>query len=278
MRVTARRMHLWSITLTFLACVMTLVFIFPIYWITATSLQDGITASAVPPQFVFAPTLDNYIGLFTEADFGRVMLNTVEITVGTTLLALVLGTPAAYALARFRGLSTPQVSFNILSVRLLPGYVAVIPLFILLQRIHLFGNIFGVIVAGSLGAVSFVIWMMRAFIATIPVELEEAAVIDGCSRLGAVGRITLPLSAAGLVATSVFTAVAVWNEFILVLIIGGEDAKTMPIVLSTLVTAHRAEWGQLAAGGVLTMVPVIVFVLLVRRYFVAGMTAGSVNA
>ncbi|HLH73351.1 MAG TPA: carbohydrate ABC transporter permease [Chloroflexota bacterium] len=265
------------LVLTALALFMAIVFIFPIYWIATMSFQDAATAAALPPKFVFTPTLENYVGLFQESSFGIVFANTVDITIGVTLLSLLLGVPAGYALARFRLGSSEQISFAILSVRILPSYVAVIPLFVILESVDLFGSAVGVIVAMSIGSTSFVIWMMRAFFMNIPIDLEEAAMIDGCSRLGAIWNVSLPLAAAGLVATSVLTAITAWNEFVLVLILGGEAAKTLPVLLGGLVTEERAAWGQLAAGGVLTMIPVIVFALLVRRYFLTGMTTGAVN-
>ncbi|MFN8524014.1 MAG: carbohydrate ABC transporter permease [Chloroflexota bacterium] len=274
----AARRRLHSAFLTLLATAMSVVFIFPIYWIATMSFQDGPTSSTLPPKFVFWPTIANYVNLFETSGFGRVLGNTIVIALGTTLVALVLGTPAGYALARFRVARAETISFAVLSVRIVPGYVAVIPLFIILQNIGLFGTRLGVIVAGSLIGVSFVMWMMRAFFSAIPVELEEAAMIDGCTRIAAILRISLPLVAPGLVATAIFTAIGAWNEFVLVLILGGEAAKTMPVALGGLVTEQRAEWGQLAAGGVMTMLPVIVFAVLVRRYFLAGSTAGSVNA
>ncbi|MCC6179340.1 MAG: carbohydrate ABC transporter permease [Chloroflexi bacterium] len=272
-RRTVRR-----VVLTGLAVVMTVVFIFPLYWIATMSFQDGVTASTLPPKFIFVPTLQNFHNLFETSGFGAVMWNTTAIAIGTTCVALLFGTPAAYALARFPVGSAEQISFTVLSVRIVPSYVAVVPLFIILQQLNLFGTALGVIVASSLVGISFVIWMMRAFFAAIPSEIEDAAMIDGCSRLGSIARIALPLAAPGLVATGVFTAIGAWNELVLVLILGGEAAKTMPVALAGLVTEQRAEWGQLAAGGVLTMLPVIVFALLVRRYFLSGVTAGGVNA
>jgi multiple sugar transport system permease protein len=273
---TLRRLR--RTVLTLLATAVAVVFIFPLYWITVMSFQDGVTASRLPPTFIFWPSLHNYTRLFEESGFGRVMLNTTIIAVGTTVLALLLGTPAAYALARFRVGSAEQISFTILSVRMVPSYVAVVPLFIILQYLGLFATIAGVILASALGGIAFVIWMMRAFFVSVPLELEQAAMIDGCSRPGAVMRVVMPIVAPGMVATSVFTAIAAWNEFLFVLILGGERAKNMQVVLASMVTDQRAEWGQLAAGGVLTMLPVIVIALLVRRYFLEGLTAGSVNA
>lgn len=273
---SARR-RVRRLTLTALALAMAIIFVFPIYWIVTLSFQDGVTSSRLPPKFIFVPTLDNYINLFQSSGFGRVLVNTTVIALGTTALALALGTPAGYALARFRVGSADHIAFGVLSVRMVPSYVAVVPLFIILQTVGLFGSAIGVIVAGSLVGVSFVIWMMRAFFRGVPVELEEAAMIDGCSRLNALWRVVLPLIMPGLIATAVFTAIGAWNEFVLVLILGGEAAKTMPVALGGLVTEQRAEWGQLAAGGAMTMLPVIVFAVLVRRYFLSGMTAGSVN-
>ena len=193
------------------------------------------------------------------------------------MVALVLGIPAAYALARFKVGSGEHISLAIFSVRIIPSYVAAVPLFVLLNRVGLYDTRTGVVMATSVVAISFAIWMMRAFIVSIPIELEEAARIDGCSRIGAILRVVLPLAAPGLVATGLFTAILGWNDFVFVLILGGETAKTMPVALSGLVTEERVEWGQLAAGGVLTMLPVIVFALLVRKYFLAGTVSGGVN-
>jgi len=263
--------------LTLLAAAITVVFLFPIYWIACLSFQDGVTSSSFPPSFIFIPTLDNYRALFIDGDFGRVLANTAIIALGTTCVALLLGIPAAYALARFKVGSGEHISFAVLSVRIIPSYVAVVPLFVLLNKLGLYDTRTGVVMATSVVAISFAIWMMRAFIISIPVELEDSARIDGCSRLGAVIRVVLPLAAPGLVATGLFTAILGWNDFVFVLILGGEAAKTMPVALSGLVTEERVEWGQLAAGGVLTMLPVIVFSLLIRRYFLTGMVSGGVN-
>jgi multiple sugar transport system permease protein len=259
------------------AAAITVVLLFPIYWIASLSLQDAITSSTFPPQFIFTPTLRNYRNLFVDANFAPILANTALIALGTTLAALALGIPAAYALARFKFGSGEKISFLVLSVRIIPSYVAVVPLFMLLNRFGLYGSRIGVILAISVVAVSFATWMMRAFILAIPQELEDAAQIDGCTRLEAVVRVVLPLAAPGLVATGLFTAILGWNDFVFVLILGGEGAKTMPVALSGLVTEQRVEWGQLAAGGVLTMLPVIVFALLVRRYFLTGVVSGGVN-
>jgi len=263
--------------LSLLATAITVVFLFPIYWIACLSLQDAVTSSSFPLQFVFTPTLENYRDLFIEGNFAPILANTAIIALGTTLVALALGIPAAYALARFKVGSGEHISFAVLSVRIIPSYVAVVPLFVLLNKLGLYDTRSGVILATSVVAISFAIWMMRAFIIAIPVELEDAARIDGCSRLGALVRIVLPLAAPGLVATGLFTAILGWNDFVFVLILGGETAKTMPVALSGLVTEERVEWGQLAAGGVLTMLPVIVFALLIRRYFLTGIVSGGVN-
>lgn len=275
---TNPRRVLRRLVLTGLACVMTVVFIFPVYWIVSLSFQDGLTSSRLPPSFIFVPTLDNYVQLLESSGFTTILSNTVVITVGTTALALLLGLPAGYSLARFRLASSETILFGILSIRMVPSYATVVPLFIILQTIGLYGSSIGVIIACSLVGVSFVIWMSRAFFVGVPVELEQAAMIDGCSRIGAICRVVLPVIAPGLVATAVFTAISAWNEFLLVLILGGEGGKTITVALAGLVTEQRAEWGQLAAGGAMAMLPVIIFAVLVRKYFLAGLSAGSMNS
>ena len=180
--------------LSLLAATIAVVFLFPIYWIGTLSFQDALTSSTFPPQFIFFPTLRNYRNLFVEANFAPVLANTAVIALDTTLVALVLGIPAAYALARFRNGSGDRISFAVPSVRIIPSYVAVVPLFVLLSQVGLYGTRCRSHHVTSVVAVSFAIWTMRSFIIAIPVELEEAARIDGCSRLEAMVRV-VPLAA-----------------------------------------------------------------------------------
>ena len=276
MKIRTRR-RVESLFLTTVMLIITIIMIFPLYWITTMSLMDGKTASSYPPQFLFIPTMENFVNLWNDSHFEGTITNSIVLTLGNTILAIILGTPAAYALARYKLGPSEHISFAVLSIRILPAYIAVFPMFLLLLELGIFGTRLGVIIAISLVSISFVIWMMRAFFMAIPVELEEAAIVDGCTRFGALIRIVLPVAAPGLVTTAVFTSIIGWNDLIFCLILGGEYAKNLPVALAGLVTEFRSEWGQLAAGGVITMMPVVVFSIFVRKYFLAGLTAGSVT-
>jgi multiple sugar transport system permease protein len=270
--------RLQSILVTSLMVAIIVILLFPIYWITTMAFKDFVTTTRIPPAWIFTPTLDNFRNLFGSEGFGRPLVNSVVIALAATAISLVLGTPAAYSLARFRFRLAGHLAFFILSVRMAPAFVMVIPLFLLINQVRVFGSLSSVIFAHTLMALPLVIWLVRSYLLTVPAEIEEAARIDGCSRLGALVRVTLPLAAPGLVTASVFALIGSWNDFVFAQILGGEVAKTMPVTLGGLVTqTHRLEWGLLAAGGVLTMMPVIIFALLVRRYFLSGLTMGAVD-
>jgi multiple sugar transport system permease protein len=254
------------------------VLLFPIYWITTMAFKDFIVTTQIPPAWIFRPTLVHFENLFRSEGFGRPLVNSVVIALSSTALSLVLGTPAAYALARFQFRLSGPVALFTLGVRMVPTFVMVIPLFLLINQARIIGPHWAVICAHTLIALPLVIWLMRSYFGTVPPELEAAAMIDGCTRLGAIVRVSLPVAAPGLVAAAVFSLIGSWNDFVYALILGGESAKTMPVTLGGLVTtSYRTEWGLLAAGGTLTMMPVIAFALLVRRYFFSGLTLGAID-
>lgn len=264
-----------SALVTIAAAATLIVFIFPIYWIVTMAFKHFILATQIPPAWLFVPTLDNFEGLFRSEGFGRPLLNSVVIALVATFISLALGTPAAYALARFRFRLKAPAEFFILFIRMLPTFALVIPLFILLSQARWLGPHVAVIFAHTLIGIPLVVWLLRSYFVTISPDLEHAAMIDGCSRLGALVRVTLPVAAPGLVAAGVLAFIGSWNDFVYALILGGETAKTMPVTLAGLITQIRAEWGFLAAGGTLTMAPVLVIALLVRRYFLSGLAFGS---
>ncbi|MGH9659468.1 MAG: carbohydrate ABC transporter permease [Bryobacteraceae bacterium] len=253
----------------------------PIWWLVTISLKRDIDHFAYPPLWWnFSPTLEHYVDAFTARSFGRYLVNSALVTAGSTLLALLLGIPAAYGLARFSwpGAWRERLAFWLLSTRMLPPIVTIVPLFLMMREVRLLNSLAGLGLVYTAFNLPFVIWMMRGIFDEIPLELEEAARLDGETRMGALLRITLPLARGGLAATAVFCAVVAWNEFLFALILTQtESAITLPVGIASRVTQYEIRWGAMSAAGVVAMLPVLVFAALAQRHLVRGLSMGAVK-
>jgi multiple sugar transport system permease protein len=261
--------------------VMTFVFIFPIFWLVGTSFKNPVDIFAYPPIFIpSTPTLDHYALLFGEAEIMKYILNSIIVGVSTTLFALFIGTLSAYALARFQlpYQLNERLSFWVLSTRMFPPIVTIIPLFAMMRVLHLVNTRIGLVIAYSAFNLPFVVWMMRGFFIEIPKELEEAAMVDGASRMLAFRKIIIPIAKPGLVATAIFTMIMSWNEFMFALILSQtRDAATLPIGIASRVTQYEIQWGPMSAGGVIAVIPVLIFAFIVQRHLVRGMSFGAIK-
>lgn len=253
----------------------------PIYWLLTISLKTTVDQFAVPPLwFRFHVTLEHYYDTFFVRPFGTYLLNSVLVAAVSTTLALALGVTAAYALARLpmnRNWNR-HLSFWILSTRMVPPIVTILPLFLLLRDFGLLNTRLSLIIVYTGFNLPFVIWMMRGFFEELSPDLEEAAWMDGSSRLRALVDIVLPLVAPGLAATAVFCLIIAWNEFLFALILTQTDtAMTLPVGIAGRVTQYEIKWGAMSAAGVVAMIPVFLFVLAVQRYLVRGLSLGAVK-
>ena len=253
----------------------------PIYWLITISLKREIDQFASPPQwFFFTPTWVHYANIFGHDVFGKYFLNSMIVATCSTLIALLLGLPAAYGLVRFpwprnwaRG-----ISFWILSNRMLPPIVTIVPLFLMLREVRMLNTLAGLILVDVGLNLPFVVWMMRGFIEELPREIEEAALLDGESLLGVLLRIVLPLVRPGLAATAVFCFIVAWNEFLFALILSQtESAMTLPVGIASHVTQYEIQWGAMSAAGVVAMLPVLIFAAAAQRYFVCGLSLGALK-
>lgn len=252
--------------------------LYPVVWVVVSSLKPQAEQFAVPPAWwPRQPSLDNYRHFLSSHEVLRVIANTVVVTSGGVTVALLLGVPMAYALSRFRLRSGETVSFLILLARMTPPVVMILPFFVGARWIGLAGTRTVLVLAGAFLALPFAVWMMRGFFAEIPVELEEAAMVDGATRSRAALRVVVPLTAPGLAATAVLCAILVWNEFLFPLVLGGAEARTLPVLVSMYVTEKAVDWGTMSAAGVVTALPLVVFGLLIQKYLVQGLTAGSIK-
>jgi len=252
----------------------------PLVWMVSTSLktnreitQDG---TVLPHSFTFA----NYANLFNGREFGAYLTNSVVVTTASVAVALLLGTHAAYAIARFhlwRGLER-QVGFALLVTRILPPIVVVIPIFLMAQGLGLLNTRLGLILVYAAFNVSVVVWMMESFFREIPVDLEEAAMVDGDTRFAAFRRIVLPLAAPGLVATGIFAVIVTYNEFLFALVLTSTPAaETMPVGAATLIGRINVDWGAMSAAGVVGALPILLFSAVVQKHLVRGLTMGAVK-
>ncbi len=257
-----------------------LVALFPFWWLLMTSFKrpvDIFRGVSLVPQH---PTGANYSRLFGAYHMGQFLTNSLIVVTVSVVISLVLGTLAAYALARFQfrfGLNEQALVASLL-VRTLPAILLVIPLYITLSKYQLLNTRLGLIIVYGALNTSFVIWMMQSFFGEIPRDIEEAAMVDGDSRLRALFRVVLPLAAPGIAATAIFSVITTYNDFLIALTLTSTpDAQTVPVGVSTLIGKIQIEWGPMAAAGVIGALPIMIFAIIVQRHFVRGLTLGAVK-
>ncbi len=253
------------------------VFLGPVVLIILTSLKTRVDALASPPLWIFTPTLSNYVHIFDSYTFGTFMRNSFVAAGGATLLSMFLGTLAAYGLARFPFRGSGGLSYWILSLRMAPAIASIIPLFILLRTIHLIDTSWGLILVYTSANLPLVIWVMRGFFEDIPQDMEESALVDGASRLGALLRIALPLVAPGVAATAILAFLFTWNEFLFALILTSRNAQTMPVAVMLFMRETGIDWGYMTAAATIMMLPMLVSTVFVQRGLVRGLTMGAVK-
>ena len=253
----------------------------PVYWMITISLKIEADHFAVPPKwFFFTPTIQHYYEAFVARSFGQYLITSAIVAVASTACALVIGTLAAYALTRFRlpyNLDR-KLSLWILSTRMFPAIVTAVPLFLMMRDLRLLNTRVSLIIVYTAFNLPFVVWMMRGFFAEVPRDLEEAALVDGDSRLGALVRVVLPLVSPGLAATAVFCLIVSWNEFLFALVLTQTDAAmTLPVGIAGRVTQYEIKWGVMSAAGAVAMMPILIFALAMQRYLVRGLSLGAVK-
>jgi multiple sugar transport system permease protein len=252
----------------------------PLVWMILTSVKSNREITQDGTLLPSAVTIGNYVSLFSGREFTSYLANSVIVTSLSVAIALALGTMAAYALARFRlwGGLDRYVGFSLLMVRLLPPIAIVIPIFLVAQQLGLLNTLLGLIVVYATFNVTIVVWMMESFFREIPIDLEEAAMVDGDTRFTAFRRIVLPLAAPGLVATGIFAAITTYNEFLFALVLTSTpSAETMPIGAATLIGRINVDWGAMSAAGVIGALPIVIFSVFVQRHLVRGLTMGAVK-
>jgi multiple sugar transport system permease protein len=269
--------HNFSSLIYLPAALFVVICIFPFVWMLMSSIKPLPELYTVPPLWIpNTPTLANYTKVLFASNIPRYFINSLVISFGSTVLALSLAVFAAYGFARFRFRGKRLGQAAILVGQLLPTATLIVPLYITLDRLHLLNTYAGLILVYMIITLPLSVWMLISYFRAIPVELEEAAIIDGASRLGVLFRITLPLSLPGIVAIVVYAFVTTWNEFIFALCFASDSrVKTLPIGLAEFSTELNTDWGAVMAASVVMTLPIIVLFLCMQRLFIGGLIAGA---
>lgn len=261
----------------------------PFIWTFLTSLKKSKDVAAAPLKLFFEPTLDNYRAvLFNQysadsalarvrVDIPGSFLNSLIIAGGATILAMVLGNLAAFALARYKMPEKEVYAFFFLAFRFAPVFVFIIPMFLIYQQVHLYNTYVGLILIFQVIAIPLIVWVMRSFYESIPAELFDSAALDGATRIQQLRQIALPLAAPGLAATAVLAFIACWNNFVFPFLLGAKQTQTITLATITFIGYEEVAWGMMTAAAIVTIVPELILAMLVQRHIVRGLTYGAIK-
>lgn len=269
--------RLKKIFVYFIALIALILTIFPIFWIFTISIKTKKDAFAMPPVWDFQPTWDNYVNLLNNVSYMSSFKNSIIITIISVSLAILLGIPAAYALNRLKLKGKNMISLVLLLSYMFPEFLFIIPMYILYQKIGLYDTQIALALAYQCITLPFTIWLLRAFFQVVPAELEDAALIDGCTKFSTLWRIYLPMTAPGIAATAVLTAIWVWNELIIALSLTYSNAQTLTVAMAGFRGYSSIDWGGMTAGSIIAIVPMLIFAIFAQKYIVEGLTLGALK-
>ena len=276
MVISNRAKKTWKkVGLYALVLVVVLPILFPLYFVFISSLKNMSQVYLMPPQlFGFTPTFEHYRYIFETQNYGYYMFNSAVVAIVSTAIALVLGVPAAYSIARFHMRKT---STSILAARLLPSISFLLPYYFVFSKLKMIDTYTVLILSHVVLSLPFVVWIMASFIADIPKELDEAAIVDGCTRQRCFLDVILPVSLPGLVTCTTLSFLGSWNNFQFALILSGEKTKTLPVSLQYFVSGADIRWGRMLAATIVVIIPAIILTMTLQKYIIKGMTAGAVK-
>jgi ABC-type glycerol-3-phosphate transport system permease component len=251
----------------------------PLAWMVLTAFKPPAEIFVSPPTILpRAFTLENVTRLFEQTRFGVYLVNSALVAAGTVALTLAVAIPGAYGLTRFRWRGREAISMAVLFTYMFAPIMVIIPFYVLMRTFELTNTHLGLVLAYSAFCLPFALWLLRTFFQSIPLDLEEAALTDGASRLEAVRYVLLPLAAPGLIATGTFTFILAWNDYIFArILLSADELKTLPVGIADLYNASVVDWGMIMSAGMLVLVPVFVVFLFIQKYLVAGWGSGGIK-
>jgi multiple sugar transport system permease protein len=251
--------------------------LFPFYWIVTTSLKNRKDIFTEIPKVIFKPTMGNYLNIINNEEFIGSLINSLIISSSVTILVIVLGLLAAYAFSRYKIRGKEHYFFFVLTTRMGPPVAFVLPLYLIMSKIRIIDTYPALILTYLLMNLAFCIWMMKGFIDSIPVEIDESAKLDGCSTLKIIWKVILPLSRSGLFAVGIFSFILTWNEFFYALNLTRNQARTFPVLLPSYMGVLFPKWEQMCAASVVLSIPVIILALIISKHLVKALTLGAVK-
>lgn len=271
-RRTTHRKRGASILRGVLIALVAVFFLFPLVWMVTASFKSSIDITSTDSMFSFVPTLQNYTTVFERENFLAFGLNSLLIAMISTALSLVLGVPAAYAIARF---SMKKSSIVVLIARVVPGISLLVPWYYIFARVGLVDTYAALILTHMFVGLPLVVWIMITSFESLPVELEEAGQIDGLTRIGTFLRVALPLASPGIATCSILAIIFSWNNFLFALVLSGSNTKTLPVAIFNFISYASIDWGGLMAASVVITLPIMLISMLMQRYVVSGLTGGA---
>lgn len=274
-RTTAQRL----LQIELPALIIILFALAPYLWMILTSIKPQAELVEWPVRYwPKQATLDHYRELLSRTSFAGNLLNSLIIACGAALLGLAVSIPAGYAFSRFRFRGRRPLMTGFLVINMFPIVLLIIPLFVLMRQFGLIDTYLGVVIGHSTFSIPFAIWMLTSYFSTIPIDLDEAATIDGASRFEAIRHVILPLVAPGVATAGIYIFITSWNEYLFAMMLSGQNVRTVTVALQLFIGEFTIQWGLLTAGGVLIAIPVTILFLLVQRRLVGGLTAGAVKS
>jgi multiple sugar transport system permease protein len=249
-------------------------YLFPFGWMALSSLKTQLQNMAVPPLFLFSPTLENYAKIFQEYPFALFLWNSSVVGFGSAGIGLLLGIPAAYSIARYKHRG---FALAVLVARITPGISYLVPWFIIFTQLRMIGSYTALVLSHLTIGLPLIIWIMIGFFEDLPVELEEAALVDGCSRWAAFLRVAVPLSAPGVAASGILAFIMSWNTFMYSVVLANEKTRTLPVAVFGFLSYASFDWGALTAAATVITLPVILLSLIIQRHIVGGLSFGGVK-
>lgn len=262
----------------FIIIIFVIIFIFPIFWMIITSFKTQSLAYSAIPVWAFKPSLNNYSVVLFKSGFIDKLLNSLIVGVVSAFAVLAVGCSIAYPFVRFRIKGSKKILLWILSLRIIPPIVIIFPIYIIFNTFNLLDKHIGIIIMHVFMNLPLVVWLMSGFFRDVPIEIEEAASVDGCSRFGVFVRVVLPLVAPGLVASGLLSFIFSWNEFLFASILSGSTKlTTAPVGLFEYATPVSVLWGRICAAGTVMIIPVAIMAILIQKHMVRGLTMGAVK-